>query len=107
MSVNADPRIRIAEKLKKGASTIEHWLTLYQKHVMRKKLQPIFTEGQRVYVKIRDTTYTGVVIENRKTIYTHGENGFLEVFCKWDNPEPHWRDGIFSFNQIHLSAVKP
>lgn len=105
MSVNADPRIRAAEAIKRGVQRVEHLLTKYQKHVMYHKLQPIFKEGQRVTVTIKDEVYIGTVIENRRTIYTHGENGFLEVVCKWDNPEPHWRDGIFSFNQIHLTAL--
>ncbi len=105
MSVNPDLRIRAAEALKHTMQSAEHLLSKYQKHVMSNKLQPIFQPGQRVTVKASGTVYTGTVLSNEKRIYTHGENGYLEVMCQWDNPASHWRGGIFGFNQIHLTLL--
>ena len=107
MAVNNDIRIRALHSVDmlfaKGRS-LTHSL---MHKVMEHKLQPVFNVGDRVTTTIRDTKYIGTVLENKKTIYTYGENGFLEVVVKWDNPHELWikRDGIFSFNQIHLERL--
>lgn len=106
MAVNNDIRIKALYQLDMLLGKARRGLHKLSTKVMKSKLKPKFNVGDRVVIVIRDTKYIGTALENKKTIYSSGENGFLEVVVKWDNPANNWRNGIFSFNQIHLERLQ-
>lgn len=106
MAVNNDIRIRAIYMLYQLTKKLEHKLININRFIMDSKLKYKYNLGDRVTTTIRDKVYIGTVVDRQKVIYTTGEDGFVQIYVEWDEPEENWTDGIQWFNQIHLAKLE-
>lgn len=101
MARNNDPRIVIASELSNLINKIDWVLIRYRKWVMKRKLKHIYKEGDKVFTTFgkENKKYYGIVVSVDNWIYSNGENGFVQVKIKFDEPMDNWKDGIFGVNQ--------